>query len=73
MSTVLQEITLNLLRSLYQFSNSPEFQVALSQFYDSTEKGACMERLRGTEFRKFIDLLDDVSQFPGTFEPQNRF
>lgn len=60
MSTVLRDLTPSLLQSLYRFTKSSEFQVALNQFYDSTEKSTCVSRLRDAESRKFIDFLDDV-------------
>ncbi|KAF9647772.1 kinase-like protein [Thelephora ganbajun] len=61
MTTVLQHIAPSLLRSLHQFNKSlPEFQVALSQFYDGTEWKGCIDPLRGAELKEFIDFLDDV-------------
>jgi hypothetical protein len=58
---VLQGLVLGLLQSLYRSTKSgPEFQVALRQFYDSTERENCVSCLRGGELKEFINLLDDV-------------
>lgn len=68
MLTVLQELTPSLLRSLCQpIENLPEFQVALGQFYGSIQRKACIDRLRGAELKKFINLLDDVRQLFNPF------
>ena len=61
MKTVLQSLAPSLLRSLYQFPKSSlEFQVALNQFYDSTERKGCIDRLHGAELKEFVNFLDDV-------------
>lgn len=61
MRGVLQDLAPSLLRSLHLFTEAPpEFQVALSQFYDSTERKGCIDRLRGTELEEFVNLLDAV-------------
>lgn len=58
---VLQDLVSGLFRSLHRVSkSSAEFQVALSQFNDSTERGGCVGRLRGTELKEFVNFLDDV-------------
>lgn len=63
MKTVLQDLAPSLLQSLHQFTkSSPEFQVALSQFYDSTECKGCIDRLRGSELKEFVNFLDGVSK-----------
>ena len=63
MRVVLQSLTPSLLRCLHQSTKSlPEFQVALSQFYDSTERKSCISRLRDGELKDFVDFLDDVRQ-----------
>ena len=65
MSTVLQELASCLLRSLYEFSKPlPEFQVALSQFYDSSKQEDCIDRLRNEDLQQFIDFLSDVRCSP---------
>jgi hypothetical protein len=61
MSKVLQGLTLSLFQTLHESVESlPELQVALSQFYDSTERGVCIDRLSDVELKKFVDFLDDV-------------
>lgn len=71
MSKVLTELTPSLFKTLHQLIESlPELQVALSQFYDSTERKTCIDRLRNAELKKFIDLLDDVSQLYNPFRPR---
>ena len=61
MRGVLQDLVSSLLRSLRESNkSSSEFQIALSQFYDSTERKRCIHRLRGAELREFVDFLDDV-------------
>lgn len=73
MRNVLQDLTPILLRSLLKFpKSSPEFQVALSQFYDSTELKGCVDHLRGAELEEFINFLDDVSQLFKPFKSQSR-
>jgi len=63
MKRVLQDLAPSLLQSLHRSSkSSPEFQVALSQFYDSTERETCLSRLDATELKKFVVFLDDVRQ-----------
>jgi hypothetical protein len=58
---VLQALILGLLQSLCRSTNpEPEFQVALRQFYDSTERENCVSRLHGGELKAFVNLLDDV-------------
>ena len=65
MSTVLQELASCLLRSLYEFRKSlPEFQVALNQFYDSSKRGDCIDRLHNKDLQQFIDFLSDVRCSP---------
>jgi hypothetical protein len=65
MSTVLQELASCLLRSLYEFRKSlPEFQVALSQFYDSSKREDCIDRLRNEGLQLFINFLSDVRCSP---------
>lgn len=60
-STVLRDLVSSLLQSLHEFSkSSPEFQVALSQFYDSTVRKGCVSRLYGAELKAFVNFLDDV-------------
>jgi hypothetical protein len=61
MSTVLQALTASLLRSLYHSTKSlTEFQVALTQFYDSSDRRSCVNRLRGSELKECVDFLEDV-------------
>jgi serine/threonine protein kinase len=61
MRRVLQDLVLSLYRSLHQsIEPSPEFQVALCQFYDSTERKGCINRLNDAELKGFIKFLDDV-------------
>jgi hypothetical protein len=62
---LLQDLASSLLRSLRQSlprstESSPEFQVALGQFYDNTERKRCMDRLHNAELREFVNFLDDV-------------
>ena len=58
---VLQDLVSSLLWSLYQFTKfSPKFQVALSQFYDSTEHKGCVNHLDGAELKEFVNFLDEV-------------
>ena len=38
----------------------PEFQVALCQFYDNTERKHFIGRLHSAELTEFINFLDDV-------------
>ena len=58
---VLQDLVSGLFRSLHRVSkSSAEFQVALSQFNDSTERGGCVGRLDGAELEEFVNFLDDV-------------
>jgi hypothetical protein len=64
MSTVLRDLTPCLLQSLRRSTkSSPEFQVALGQFYDSTERKSCIDGLRGAELKEFVNFLDDVRPF----------
>jgi len=66
MRRVLQDLAPSLLQSLHQSpKSSPEFQVALSQFYDSTERETCLSHLGPTELKKFVILLDDVRHHSG--------
>ena len=61
MGAVLQDLVLSLLQSLHRFTKSlPEFQVALSQFYDSTERKSYLRRMNATELKRFIAFLHDV-------------
>ena len=65
MRTVLQDLASSLLQSLRQSlprstESSLEFQVALGQFYDNTERKHCMDRLHNAELREFVNFLDDV-------------
>ena len=61
MRGVLQDLVSSLLRSLRESNkSSSEFQIALSQFYDSTERKRCIHRLRGAELKEFVNFLDDV-------------
>jgi len=70
MRSVLQDLASSLLRSLYQSpKSSPEFQVALGQFYDSTESKTCLSRLDAIELKKFVTFLDDVRQLFALFHP----
>jgi hypothetical protein len=63
MSTVLRDLAPCLLQSLYNcVESSPEFQVALSQFYDSTERKSCISGLQGAKLKEFINFLEDVRQ-----------
>lgn len=74
MGKVLQDLASGLLRSLHQFTESPpEFQVALSQFYDSTERKGCINRLRGDELKEFVNLLDNVRNPSKPFRSQSQF
>ena len=58
---VLQALVLGLLQSLcWSIKSEPEFQVALRQFYDSTERENCVSRLHGSGLKEFVNLLDDV-------------
>ena len=58
---VLRTLVSSLLQSLYRSAEpEPEFQVALRQFYDSTERENCVSCLCDGELKEFIDLLDDV-------------
>lgn len=61
MRGVLKDLASSLLRGLYRLiESSPGFQVALSQFYDNTERGHCVDSLCGVELKEFINFLDDV-------------
>ena len=61
MRRVLQDLASSLLQSLHQSSkSSPEFQVALSQFYDGTERKACLDLMDAAELKKFVTFLNDV-------------
>jgi len=61
MREVLRDLTPSLFRSLLSpVEASPEFQVALNQFYDGTEYKRFINRLRGTELEKFVNLLYTV-------------
>ena len=61
MRRVLQDLASSLLRSLRQsIASSSEFQVVLGQFYDSTERKGCIDRLRDAELKEFVNFLDDV-------------
>ena len=61
MRRVLQDLASSLLQSLHQSPKSScEFQVALNQFYDSSEHKTCLSRLGATELKKFVAFLDDV-------------
>ena len=67
MSGVVQNLTLSLLRSLLPFTEaSPEFQVALNQFYNSTEYKVYVGHLCGAELEEFVNFLDAVRS---PFEP----
>ena len=66
MRSVLQDLTSSLLQSLHRSpKSSREFQVALSQFYDSSERKTCLGRLDATGLKKFVAFLDDVRQLFG--------
>lgn len=61
MRRVLQDLASGLLRSLYEYTKpSPEFQVALGQFYDGTERKRSITRLRDAGLREFVNFLDGV-------------
>ena len=61
MSTVLQHLTPSLFRTLHKLKKCfPEIQAALHQFYDSTERGACIGGLNDVDLMDFVELLDDV-------------
>jgi len=61
MREVLQVLAPSLLRSLYQSTkSSPEFEVALGQFYGSIERKECVSRLRGADVKEFANFLEDV-------------
>ena len=61
MRRLLKDLASSLLRGLYRLTeSSPGFQVALSQFYDNTERGHCVDNLCGVELNEFVDFLDDV-------------
>ena len=61
MGEVLRGLAPSLFRSLLPpFEASPEFQVALNQFYDGTEYKRCINQLRNAELEKFVNLLDTV-------------
>jgi hypothetical protein len=61
MRRVLHDLASSLLRSLRQFTeSSPEFQVALGQFYDNTERKGYIDLLHDAELKEFINFLDDV-------------
>lgn len=63
MSTVLKELTPILLRTLRQSHEPlPEFQTALSQFHDSSERESLIKTLHDVELKDFIHFLDGVSQ-----------
>lgn len=71
MSGVLQGLASSLLQSLYQFAGPlPQFQVALNQFYDNTERGHCVGRLCDIELKKFINFLDNVRPFLCCLHPK---
>jgi hypothetical protein len=61
MKRVLHDLASSLLRNLRQFTeSSPEFQVALGQFYDNTERKGYIDLLRGAELKEYANFLDDV-------------
>lgn len=61
MKRVLHDLASSLLRNLRQFTeSSPEFQVALGQFFDNTERKGYIDLLRGAELKEFANFLDDV-------------
>lgn len=61
MGAVLRDLAPSLLRSLFHITEvSPEFQVALSQFYEGSVRKECINRLNHTELEEFINLLDLV-------------
>ena len=71
MREVLQYLAPRLLQSLHRFDKSlPEFPAVLCQFYDSTERGHCIDGLGSAELGEFVNLLDEVRQL---LEPQSQF
>jgi hypothetical protein len=73
MSTVLRDLAPCLLQCLYNCAkSSPEFQVALSQFYDSTERKSCISGLHGAKLKEFINFLEDVRQPFKPFRSRSR-
>ena len=51
------------LQRLCEFSkSSPEFRLALDQFYCSTEYKDCIIHLRGAALEEFVGFLDEVSR-----------
>ena len=61
MGEVLRNLAPSLLRSLFHTTEvSPEFQVALSQFYAGSERKKCIDHLDHAELEEFINLLDLV-------------
>ena len=68
MRGILQDLVSSLLQSLHNFDKSSlEFQIALNQFYDSTERKRCIRRLCGAELEDFVNLLDNVRPFFNRF------
>lgn len=63
MGRVLRDLAPSLLQSLHKFTkSSPEFQVALNQFGDSTKLRCCLSLVHIAELKEFVTLLDDVRQ-----------
>jgi len=49
-------------RCIHEFSeSSPEFRVALNQFYGGTEYEDCITHLHGTALEEFVNFLGGVS------------
>ena len=73
MSTVLKTLTPILFRTLRESNEPlPEFQAALSQFYESSERNAWINNLSNAELKGFIDFLDDVRQLFNLLASQYR-
>lgn len=68
MGVVLRDLAPSLLRSLFHFTEaSPEFQAALSQFYETSERKRCIDGLHHAELEEFISLLDRVRRLLDLF------
>lgn len=68
MGVVLRDLASSLLRSLFHYTEvSPEFQAALSQFYEGSERKGCIDRLNHAELGEFTNLLDRVRKFLNLF------
>ena len=61
MRKVLQDLASNLFWSLQKSTKpSPQFQVALSQFYDCSGRKGCGSYPHGAEPKEFVNFLEDV-------------